>query len=470
MFNITANLDKVSGLCQIIDAFSRDAHFDYQIVRFAQSQQNLLEKAEQFDVKDEELFNQLETFLSGYKELADALKISAESLSEESLQELGDLVNTLETRYQRLITNPILDVSPDQGYDEDFDPADFREFVADMMEDANNRLQAAAGDVDVSQLKGLEIAKELNQEALDKGDLNMRWTGDKVQQALDARKKHLDKVKFRRRFARGSAEYQKLIETSRRNYQTIMADPARREVYREKSRERQSKFLEGLTPAQIDKRKSDLENELATIDRVKDPEKWEFIRRKINTIELYRARQERKTTSLQERRIVPSRDLGDTGVASLTLTSLIQHLTTRIATQKVVVKQKITDRLKKEENSLFKPYKDAIIAAKTSGDKAAEAVAIKQLNKALNDHAENEPSVMSFISSAKELYAFRDKLKELDKSKWLERDIPAEVQPHIQALRTEGLKLAIKYRKERHFGTIVEVLDKIEGFISQRMP
>lgn len=462
-------LDKISQLCTIIDAYSTDAHWDYCLVKYAQTAQDLLAKADTFDIKNEELYEQFETFLSGYKELVDALQITPENLSEQSMQELGDLVNTLETRYERIMSNGYLDVSADQGYDEDFDPADFRELLADIMDDANNRFQVAAGDVDISQLKGLEIAKELNQEALDKGDLNMRWTGDRVQQALDARKKHLDKVKFRRRFARGSAEYQKLIETSRRNYQTIMSDPARREVYREKSRERQNKFLEGLTPAQIDKRKSDLENELATIDRVKDPEKWEFIRRKINTIELYRARQERKTTSLQERRIVPSSELKDTGVATLTLTSLIQHLTTRIATQKVVVKQKITDRLKKEENSLFKPYKDAIIAAKTSGDKAAETVAIKQLNKALNDHAENEPSVMSFISSAKELYAFRDKLKELDKSKWLEKDIPSEVQPHIQALRAEGLKLAIKYRKERHFGTIVEVLDKVEGFISQRM-
>lgn len=463
-------LDKISQLCTIIDAYSADAHFDYCVIKYAQTAQDLLAKADTYDIKNEELYEQFETFLSGYKELVDALQITPENLSEQSMQELGDLVHTLETRYERTMSNGYLDVSPDQGYDEDFDPADFRELLADIIDDANSRFQIAAGDVDISELKGLEIAKELNQEALDKGDLNMRWTGDKVQQALDARKKHLDKVKFRRRFARGSAEYQKLIETSRRNYQTIMADPTRREVYREKSRERQNKFLEGLTPAQIDKRKGDLENELATIDRVKDPEKWEFIRRKINTIELYRARQERKTTSLQERRIVPSSELKDTGVAALTLTSLIQHLTTRIATQKVVVKQKITDRLKKEENSLFKTYKDAIVAAKTSGDKAAEAAAIKQLNKALNDHAENEPSVMSFIVSAKELYAFRDKLKELDKSKWLEKEIPAEVQPHIQALRAEGLKLAIKHRKERHFGTIVEVLDKIEGFISQRMP
>lgn len=379
-------LDKIAELCRIIDVFSADAHFDYQIVRFAQNKQDLLAKAEQYDIRNEELFNQFEAFLSGYKALASALGISSESLSDESMQELGDLTNTLETRYERLQNNGYLTVSADEGYDEDFDPADFRELIADMMEDANSRFQMAAGDIDISQLKGLEIAKDLNQEALDRGDDKMRWTGDKVQQQLEARQKHLDQVKFRRKFAKDSPEYQRLIETSRRNYRTIMADPERREAYRKKSRSRQR---------------------------------------------VWYGKEEKRTQVVKER----AKQLTEKKKES-TLSSFIIHLTQRLAS----LKSDKVKAIKKSPPPQLRSFIEATRAAKkametdpTTGGAALET-AIKREDQALREH------MKEFIETLMKLYALRDKLKQLDGAGWLElTPLPNEVRQPITDLAKEIL-------------------------------
>jgi len=398
MQTITYELDKIAQLCTIITNFSADAHWDYQIVRFAATQQELLAKAEQYDIRDEELFEQFETFLSGYKELVEALKISIESLSEEGMQNLGDLVNTLETRYERIQSNEYLNVSPEQGFDEEFDPVKFRELLANMVEDANDRFQSAVGDIDVSALKKLEIAKDLNQDAIDRGDTKLHFTGDKIEQLLRARSKYLDQIKWLRKFAKNSPEYQRLIETSRHNYRMIMEDPVRREEYRIKSRSRQKSWY-GRT-----------EKERGTEDPT--------------------AREEKRMSVVIER----AKKLREEKAQS-TLSSYIIHLTQRLASLKSD-KQK---SIKKNPPAELQPIIDATNAAKqlmraspSHSNKSALEAAIKKEDQAIRNHYK------SFFTELINLYALRDKLKQLDETGWLELPaIPIEVRAPLNELRTE---------------------------------
>lgn len=449
--NTLMPLDKIAELCRIIDVFSADAHFDYQIVRFAQNKQDLLSRAEEFDIKNEDLFNQFEAFLSGYKALVDALGISSESLSDEGMQELGDLTNTLETRYERLQNNGYLNVSADEGYEEEFDPADFRELIADMMEDANSRFQVAAGDLDISQLKGLEIARELNQEALDRGDDKMRWTGDKVQQQLEARQKHLDKVKFRRKFAKDSPEYQRLIETSRKNYRIIMADPERKEAYRRKARERQAAHWQRLTPEQ---------------QKAKQTKSWEHIRRLKDT---FRA-----------------------GGGSLTerLKGGLVELKKNLINVKMGLKKKVNPRIKprllSEERTFFSPLVDKISQARARGDEAAVKIAIDALDKALHERAnkvsETEPEMVAYAEQSKPYTDYIAVLSgivaDLQKIDAITEQTPPDSIPNFTMLRDTiraasgkgrhliGLKLAAFKSHNRTIDGMISTLHELDRQLS----
>lgn len=451
MITLPPELDKIEQLCRIIHAYSADAHWNYQIIRFAGSKQDLLGRAELFDIKNEGLYDQFEAFLGGYKELSDALGISAESLSDEGMQELGDLTNTLETRYERLMSNEYLNVSADEGYEEDFDPADFRELIADMMEDANSRFQVAAGDVDISQLKGLEIARELNQEALDRGDDKMRWTGDKVQQQLEARQKHLDKVKFRRKFSKDSPEYQKLIETSRRNYRTIMADPERKEAYRRKARERQSAHWQRLSPEQ-------------------QASKW--------------------TASYQ--RIQKLKDTFRAGGGSLTerLKGGLVELKKNLINVKMGIKKKVSPRIKprllSEEQTFFRPLVDKIGQARARGDEAAVKLATDALDKALHERAnkmaETEPEMLAYAEQAKPYTDYVDVLtgivSDLQKIDAITEQTPPDAIPNFGRLRDNiratggrgrhiiGLKLAAFKSHNRTIDGMIPTLLELDRQLS----
>jgi hypothetical protein len=379
-------LDKIDELCRIISGFAGDAIWDYQIVRFAGTEQDLLARAEEFDIKNEQLFNQFEQFLSNYKEFVDALGINTDALvaalSDEGLQKLGDLVNTLETRFERIMNNEYLNVSPELGYEEDFDPADFRELLSDIIEDANNRLQAAAGETDISALKALEIAKDLNQEQADRRDDKMHFTGDKAQQAITARQNYLDKLKDIRRLGKGGPAHQKLIEMSRRNYRMIMEDPARKEAYREKARQRQATHWQKLTPE-------------------KQKAKWQS-----SYEHLQRLRTMFQTAG------VPSVERLRGGII---------QLGKNIINVRMGIKKKITPgikaRLAREESTFFKPLLDKVSDARSRGDAVAIKVATDALDKAMqkraNELANAEPEMMEYESRTQPYTDFVDQLADI---------------------------------------------------------
>src|SRR5579885_1787218 len=195
-------MNKISRLIQKIDAFCAQALCSFLLIKRAAEPQgfhmpddeedisqsgSILDRAEQFDIKNEELFNQFESFMAAYKELVSSLSLDAKNLTEETFENAGQLIDTLNKRYERIMNNSYLNAGDD--FEEDFNPGDFSQFIQDVVDDAERQLKTVAGeDVDIDEMRAAQYAQEFNDNKnIDRGDPNVTWTGNKVQQNLEAR-------------------------------------------------------------------------------------------------------------------------------------------------------------------------------------------------------------------------------------------------------------------------------------------
>lgn len=465
-FELKVKMNKLTKLFNRIEKFSIDAQFEYQMVKLAASVQDVLAKAEDFDIKDEDLFNQFETFMGGYKELMNTLTVDSANLDPDSFEDAGELLTTLQSRLERIIRNPYFNMSENEGWDEDFDPGDLIQFIVDVYKDAEAKLKSFAGeDFEISDMKAAQLAKEFNQQGIDKGDKNITWTGDKVQQNLEAKKRWFENLMALKKLNINHPQYQSYIESRRRIYQDIMSDPERKSLYRSKAKDRQNKYLEKFKdPAFLRDRKKKILHLLKNETSVEKTHQLEQelleIDRQIQSHQHFlRRHNKEKETATKVRNIKESGNLE----------GLLTHLQQRIATQKIVVKQTITDKLVKNKDAMFATHLNAIEKARAANDTAALTTATKELSKAMSTYADQQSEVKVYVEHSLKFKEFRDQIKSLNKLGWLDAGVPEEAKPALQGLIDHGNSLCTSYQDVKFFNSLVDITSKIVNYLKGKL-
>lgn len=426
-------MNKFTKLLNKIEKFCSNALCSFLLIKRAEEGENgLLDKAEDFDIKNEELFNQFEGLLSAYKELTQDLQLDPTNLNQETFEQAGQLIDTLNKRYERIMSNPYLNGGED--FDEDFDPGDFTQYIQDLVEDAEQQLKNIAGeDVDIDEMRANQYAQEFNDNKnIDRGDQNIRWTGDKVQQGMEARKKWYQNLMFVKKVGKSHPDY------------------ARYENFVQRRRDNFKRMLDNL--------------------RENDPVKWRAFQDKMNekvrkhyhrTIDKQRIKHKEKAKKIKEVK------------EGNTLEGHITHLKQRLATAKSEVVKSVKSRAAKDP--FFAPYKQAVAQAKKATDSAPTPANKQALDAAILKEAEVLKQYLDnheLVNKAKEdlaiLYAFRDKAKQINETGWVsEEGIPEEVKPHLLEFINEGEGLIKQFNGK--YRTSLDAVYNIINFIKQRL-
>lgn len=123
------------------------------------------------------------------------------------------------------------------------------------------------------------------------------------------------------------------------------------------------------------------------------------------------------------------------------------------------IKTKVYDALLREEATFFKPYIDAINAAKDANDTARVATLVKNLNAAISSKADSHPAVISYNEKAKELQTYENALNNLVKS---EAQVDQEV---LNQFAEEGKRLITLIQTEPIFRPIIKNLTEIVALL-----
>ena len=330
--------NKISKLVKKVDDFCLKALGSFLLIRRAApgfhmpdddtevaESGDFASRAEQFDIKNEDLFNQFEVFMGAYNELVESLQIDPEHLDQDTFENAGQLIDTLNKRYERIMSNPYLNMG--ENYEEDFNPGDLTKFVQEVVSDAEKKLQNVAGeDIDISEMRANQYAQEFNDNKnIDRGDQNITWTGNKVQQNLEARKEWFKKLMFIKKVGKSHPEYERYDR-----YITL-----RREGFK--------RFLDNLKQT--------------------NPTKWREWQNKENErVKKHFSKEE----NIQKKRVKDVekakkiRDVKQSG----TLEGLITHLKQKVASKKSDVVKAL--KAKAGQDPFFNPYKKAIADAKTA--------------------------------------------------------------------------------------------------------
>jgi hypothetical protein len=437
-------MNKINKLIKKIDTFCTQALCSFLLIKKAAPPQafhmpdddeevsedgSLLGNAEQFDIKNEDLFNQFESFMGAYKELLESLQIDPNNLDPEAFENAGQLIDTLNKRYERIMNNPYLNGGED--YEEDFNPGDFTQFIQEVVADAERQLKAIAGqDINIDEMRANQYAQEFNNTVIDTNDKNITWTGNKVQQNLEARKEWFKKLMFIKKVGKSHPEYQ------------------RYEGYIQSRRDYFKNFLDNL--------------------RQNNPTEFRAYQNKMNervrksyhkNIDKQRIKHKDKATKIREVK------------QSETLEGYITHLKQKLATQKSEAVKSVKSKAAKDP--VFTPYKKAVADAKMAADKSPSPAtkqalenAIRAEADALKNYLDNHPMVNKVKEDLALLYAFRDKANMISSQGWVtDEGIAPEVQPHLYQLIVEGNELVQQFEKfyKAPCGAIKTITKYIEG-------
>jgi hypothetical protein len=416
-------------------------------------------QAEQFDIKDEELFNQFEGFMSAYHDLMDSLNIDPSHLTQESMSEAAQLIDVLNTRYERIMNNQYLNASKE--YSEDFDPSKLTSFVQSVVKDAEAKLNSVAGeDIDVDEVIANQYAQEFNQQMLDKGDKNITYTGNKVQQLLEARRNWFKKLMFIKKVGKSHPEYERFeryIAGRRKAYQEIMADPERKAIYRDNVKKRFGEWYKKINDQQ--KQLTDL------LEKTTDPKKRQEIQDKLSHIENMIAKEKQRQKRSHENVKKKMQSEG--------LTGALEKLRVKIKTQQSEIAKKV--KAKAAQDPYFNSFKQAVQTAKQNYDNDPSPANDRLLKESISKEAEalikylNENQVVVQVrTDLALLYAYRDKVKPIDEmvaSHETANAVSNEAKPLLVQLIGEGQQLISQYGKfyRAPIASIQEIVDILKS-------
>ena len=103
--------------------------------------ETISQQSANFEIKgNDRLKKQFDDFMETYEEFIDLIDANNHKLTEELVEVAPQLANTLQYKFERLISNPYLDIGKD--YIEDFNPGDFTQFIQNVYKDAADKKDA----------------------------------------------------------------------------------------------------------------------------------------------------------------------------------------------------------------------------------------------------------------------------------------------------------------------------------------
>ena len=198
---------------------------------------------------------------------------SNQEFEKDSEENVGDYINSLNNRWEKLITNPYLSLNVDNPkYAEPFSPNQIIGAAEALVNDAKQQLESSGVSADDIQ-QAQQAAQQYNQLQFDRGDQKLTVTGDKVKQLLESQKRYREKLKNIKRIGVGNLakrrndltkqigettnqiekeelirqldrmpnpeQYEKWKANIKRNFDKIMTDPLKRQQYFQLARTRQ---------------------------------------------------------------------------------------------------------------------------------------------------------------------------------------------------------------------------------------
>jgi hypothetical protein len=188
MFYIIKNLNEFYKLA-MLSSFADASNYS--------SPDKLIEYAENFDIKNEELFKYFDKFVEVYKEFVEELDFDISDLESDSFGQAAELAGKLQLLYLKMQELEYLELTPEEGYEEDFKADELLSLANLIMDHAREAIQNASG-MEISDAAAAQIAADFNHQKFDKSNMNsgIRMTGDKVQQLYAAQRRRFQNLKL----------------------------------------------------------------------------------------------------------------------------------------------------------------------------------------------------------------------------------------------------------------------------------
>lgn len=416
---------------------------------------SLFHEADNFDVKDEELFDQFQLFMNAYQELMDNIGFNPKNLTEDSIETAIQANDALSRRYEKIMGNLYLNMNSEEGWGEDFDPGEFTEFIQKVSRDAEEKLKKAVGkDVDISEATAAQWANQLNQageQAAQRGESKQEeWSAKKIQYMMEYRKERFQRMMDAKRIGKGHPDYPKFesyMISRHKSYTKIMGDPTLKAEYIEKAKKRQAVWRN-----KVALRKQEL---MALINRTQDPKRLAELQTELARIEQEAIKREQKGVE----KATKVREKKEAG----TLESYIIHLQQKLASLKSETAKSVKEKAKSDP--FFTSYKQAVQDAKNRMDRETSPLnqslleeAVKAEATALANYLNNDSTVKKVKDDLVTLYAFRDAVKVLQSSE------SAPDPTYVTAVLQEGRRLFSIYQRiyNRIANTIQEINKRLE--------
>jgi len=262
---------------------------------------NVLMYAEQFDIKNEHLANQIDLLIKSYEAFLDVNGININNLSKESYRNLDQVVDTLNKRYEDIVKNPY--TSSDKFIaEEGFNPAILMQFVQNLVSEVEDQLsRGAAQNEEFAEDLVNEYVEELNQQAADKQDSKTRVTGDKIKQSLQARQNWYQEIKFIKKVGKSHPEYYRYENMKRVNSESyhrkmveLKKNPPAYTAYLKERQESQAKWYHSIT--------KEPEKLKFLIEQTVSPSKKEELILRLNKLQLSQEKAKNRSKRHQNKR------------------------------------------------------------------------------------------------------------------------------------------------------------------------
>jgi hypothetical protein len=481
-------------------------------------------------LQNEELANQFEAYLKAYQAFINSLQISpqqfAEALSknEEAEETWVDHLDILQKRYERLVGSPYLQLNAnDPKWEENLDPSEIRQAIEQIATDANNQMYAVAAKANLSpedidetlknnsqnsfmaqteelkQDKETDFAnrqqgkqKEYAEKAREKrrtigkiGVDNINRQKQRLQEAIETETNDIKKQELIRRLKAlpNTEAYVRQLEKGRAKHRDRWEnDP--KFVERGKERQRTSRIFErkiAELTAKYDNAtngsyKNSIKEDVVRLKKellkkhhknidfddewIRHNPAWQFELDPLQIMKDYHKREE--LSKEYERKHHQRRQ---TEKAKGELKGLVIQYRERVNNMLKDVKDKLNRQIAKAPE--MKPLKDAIEAAKKTGDQAQVAKALEIAQAYIENFKKNHPLTKAVEAAIAEMRGWRDKLDELDKSKALDSDSLSEGDiQKIRALIEGGIGLIRKYPSN---AAATKCATDIVQFLAQRI-
>jgi hypothetical protein len=283
------------------------------------------------------------------------------------------------------------------------------------------------------------------------------WGAYKAEKQSEYAKKRREMLSFLGKHNPQHDMYQSYISSRARSYQNIVSDPGRKSAYREKAKNRQAKFRKSL-----ELKKKEL---IVLISKTRDPKKIEELQKELLSVESKLEERKHKVKEIAKK-VKEKKESGQFG-------GLIVHLSQKLASFKKDAKSTLKNVAKKDP--YFNSFKNAVRMAKEILDKdnspanqVALSNAIKAEDEAIQNYLINHPTTVKIIEDLKLIYAYRDKLAELEKTGWMEQEtMPDEVKPHLNSFIDEGNQLITNFAQT--YRTPMNTIQEIIKLLSSKL-